>query len=115
MRQRCERPFVSQFRPRLRPAEPKRLAINRGASWGERLSARGVDLKKVAVGFLVVYGLLWLGGRWAVSYTSKCVRSHTVVTVDPQGDEHEDQVRDYSVPNGRHWTILGPVHWLIGR
>jgi hypothetical protein len=34
MRQRCGRPFVSQFRPRLRPAEPKRLAISPGLySW----------------------------------------------------------------------------------
>ena len=74
-----------------------------------------VDWKKVGLWFALVYGLLWLGGHWAVGYTSKCVRSHTAVTVDPQGDEHEDQVCDYSVPNGKHWSILGPVRAISGR
>jgi hypothetical protein len=63
-----------------------------------------------------IYLILWIGGIQSYHHTHKCVRSHTEEGfTNDQGDVGVSTVCDWTVDNGKRWTITSPILSLIGR
>jgi hypothetical protein len=64
----------------------------------------------MALGFAVVYLILWIGGNYSFNYTHNCVGSHQEeVPVGNDGDTTMETVWDFYSANSKRWTFLDPA------